>query len=138
LLVDWGIARRLDDAAPASASVMGTLGYMAPECLRGGVIAGCPASDVFSLGMILFELLTGLRPFRARQGLSLAVETCLRDAPDVRRLNPSAPASLARACALALARDPADRKLSAASLAQTVERWLEGDTHSSSLQRDGF
>lgn len=138
LLVDWGIARRLDDAVPEAVSVLGTLGYMAPECLRGGVGAGSPASDVFSLGMVLFELLTGLRPFRARQGLSLAVETCLRDAPDVRRLNPAVPELLARTCALALARDPSARKLSAAGLARAVETWLEQDLDGAPLQRDGF
>ena len=125
ILVDWGIARRLDDPAPAHASVMGTLGYMAPECLRGGTGAGCTASDVFSLGLTLFEVLTGSRPFRARQGLSLAVETCLRDAPDPRSVHRAVPVALAVACKAALNRDPARRNMTAAGLARALEAHLE-------------
>jgi serine/threonine-protein kinase len=124
-LIDWGVSRHLDDAAPSTpGSLFGTLGYMAPECLRAGPTAGGCSADVFSLGMTLFEMLAGRRPFEARNELAFAVKVCCERAPDPRELAPAVPAELAELCNLALDPEPEGRQLTAAGMARAIERWL--------------
>ncbi len=125
-LVDWGIARRLADPAPQAASLYGTLGYMAPECLRQGTGAGTPAADVYGLGITLYEILTGQRPFQARNELMYAVKACHEVAPDPRTMAPGVPDALAQLCNLALKTEPEARALTAAGMGEAIEAWLTG------------
>ena len=120
-VLDFGLAsaRMPSSAAPAAAQkltvpgqFLGTPGYASPEQLAGS--AGSPSDDIYSLGVLLFELLTGRRPFEADNALDLAVATMTRTAPTADSLNPAVPPILSALVARALARNAQDRVASAA------------------------
>jgi eukaryotic-like serine/threonine-protein kinase len=128
-VLDFGLARHLP-AAPGAETmpattefvtrhgIAGTVGYMAPEQIQGQ-----PAdarSDVFALGVVMFELLTGRRPFAGESAWATMSATVTTDAPDVSRLRPDTPPALARIVARALARRPEDRYSSARALADQL------------------
>jgi dienelactone hydrolase/predicted Ser/Thr protein kinase len=129
-VVDFGLARDLPAAPTAETRAMttqwmtapgvtaGTVGYMAPEQIEGR-----PAdarSDVFALGVVLYEMLSGRRPFSGDSAWATLNATVNTDAPDVTRLRPATPPALARIVARALARLPDDRYPSARSLAEDM------------------
>jgi dienelactone hydrolase len=129
-VVDFGLARELPSAPGAETQQVstqwmtrpgvtaGTVGYMSPEQVEGK-----PAdarSDVFALGVVMFELLTGHRPFTGDSTWGTLQKTVNTDAPDVGRLRPETPRALARIVARALARIPADRYPSARALADDL------------------
>jgi hypothetical protein len=124
-LLDFGLALRSDDRNRMTQHgvVLGTPRYCSPEQAR----ADSPLdarSDVFSLGTILYELLTGLPPFR---GESIAEEVrilCERDPVLPRRINAGIPGELQNICLKALEKNPADRYASARELAKDLERYL--------------
>ncbi len=126
-LVDWGLAVRLEGAGPSRAypggSIAGTPAYMSPEQARAAPTS--PASDVFSLGTVLYEILTGENPFSSAD----AVESMRRvreesPEPPVAR-NPTAGRALSAICMKALARDPSSRYGSAMELAEEIRRYRE-------------
>ena len=125
-LVDFGLAR-LDDHPvdlTANATVLGTPAYMSPEqILEPATVDG--RSDVYSAGVVLFELLTGELPFRGVPRMVL--HQVLNDEPrPLRRLNDSVPRDLETICLKALSRDIAKRYQSATEFADDLERWLHG------------
>jgi eukaryotic-like serine/threonine-protein kinase len=111
--------------------VMGTPGYSSPEQLVGA--AADPRDDVYSLGIVLFELLTGRRPFEADDALGLAVATMTKTPPAVHDLNRDVPPALSAIVARAMARDRDDRFRSADELRTE----LRGMTHALSTQVTG-
>jgi eukaryotic-like serine/threonine-protein kinase len=112
-VTDFGIARA-GDAVPLTGTgqVIGTAQYLSPEQARGNP-AG-PASDVYSLAVVLYECLTGTRPFTADQAVAVAMQH-LRDDPPP--LPASVPAGLAALCTSALSKEPGDRPATAGDLA---------------------
>ncbi len=118
LVCDFGLARRLGDERPAHATeVVGTLTYIAPEQMAGrGTVT--EAADIWSLGAVLYELLTGRPPFTEGRQLDTERKLAEREPPSPETLNRAADGLLARICRRCLQRDPAARYGSATVLAE--------------------
>jgi serine/threonine-protein kinase len=123
LLADFGIARASkvrDDVALTQAGVsLGTPAYMSPELASGESDVG-PASDVYALGCILFELLTGQPPFTGATYQAILVKRFTTDAPRVRSIRPDVPQAYDDAIAHALERDPERRIPTAHAFAEAL------------------
>lgn len=119
VLSDFGIARVAGDAAhTATGEMLGTLAYMAPEQgLRGEVGI---ASDLYAIGIILFELTTGRVPFEGDTPLGTLMKHVQEPLPDPRSLNSDLPPPIADVIAWALAKAPTDRPTDAAALAEAL------------------
>jgi hypothetical protein len=120
-LIDFGLA--VPVASAALAEVSGTLAYMPPEQARGEVERIDPRTDVYGLGAILYELLTGRPPHQGATRAELWRAACRGDVVPPRQVNPRVPAALERVCMKALATDPTDRYASAAALADDLRRY---------------
>jgi len=109
-VLDFGIARLTRGARKLTrtGSVIGTPGYMAPELVRGERDIK-PSADVFSLGCVLFQCLTGRPAFEADDATALLAKILLQEAPRARQLQPTLPRSLDDVVARMLAKDPGDR-----------------------------
>ena len=127
-VLDFGIARLREGdeyvTQAAGPSLLGTLHYMAPEQLRGDAALD-ERVDVYALGAIAFEMLTGELPYRAQNPVDLALQILESEAPLVSALVPSLPEALARVVARALARDPDARFPSVADFAGALESVLQ-------------
>lgn len=126
-VADFGLARRLEDAgSTGTGEVSGTPSYMAPEQVAGQAHAISPSTDVWGLGAILYELVTGQPPFRAastRSTLQLVASGIVREP---RRSTPDLPRDLEAIILRCLKRDPAARYPSARALADDLGRFVEG------------
>jgi tRNA A-37 threonylcarbamoyl transferase component Bud32 len=124
-IADFGLARQLDGAGQTSTGqVLGTPSYMAPEQAVGeGKTAG-PAADVYALGAILYECLTGRPPFRAATSLDTLLQVVKQEPVAVRQLQPKTPPDLDTICRKCLEKDPGRRYASAADLADDLARFL--------------
>jgi hypothetical protein len=123
---DFGLARRLqgDGELTLSGTPVGTPSYMAPEQARGEKGAIGPATDVYALGAILYELLTGRPPFRAESAAATLQQVVADEPVPPARLNPQVPRDLETICLKCLQKEPAQRYASAAELAADLRRFL--------------
>ena len=122
VLTDFGIARSLDDDGRRTLGLLGTPLYMAPEQVAGRSIDA--RADLYAVGIVLFEMLTGALPFTGDNAMSAALAR-LQDPPrDVLSLRPDAPAPLAQLIHHCLALEPEHRPASAAEVAERLRGWL--------------
>jgi serine/threonine protein kinase/tetratricopeptide (TPR) repeat protein len=128
LVSDFGLAKWLDTSTDLTRTLMifGTPGYVAPEQATSSNAELTPAADVYSLGVILFDLFTGRPPFLGENALAVIQQATQKPAPKLRSLAPGLDRDLETICAKCLARDPSARYQSAGALADDLERWLEG------------
>lgn len=128
-VTDFGLARRLegDGGLTLSGTPVGTPSYMAPEQARGNRQAIGPATDVYALGAILYELLTGRPPFRAESATATLQQVVADEPVPPSRLNPKVPRDLATICLKCVEKDPAKRYRSAAALADDLRRFERGE-----------
>jgi hypothetical protein len=128
-ITDFGLAKKLDEAAgqTQSGAVMGTPSYMAPEQAGGKVREIGPSADVYALGAILYELLTGRPPFRAATSLDTILQVLTKEPVPVRALRPAVPCDLETICLKCLQKATGQRYASAAALADDLERFLRDE-----------
>jgi serine/threonine-protein kinase len=128
-IADFGLARRLEGGAglTQSGTAVGTPSYMAPEQAQGQTRALGPAVDVYALGAILYELLTGRPPFRAETAAETTRQVICEEPVPPSRLNPEVPRDLETICLKCLHKEPQRRYATAAALAEDVRRFLRGD-----------
>jgi TolB-like protein/tRNA A-37 threonylcarbamoyl transferase component Bud32/Tfp pilus assembly protein PilF len=128
LVSDFGLAKWLDTASDLTRTltIFGTPGYVAPEQAEGSTACLKPSTDVYSLGAILFDLLTGRPPFLGEHVLGVIQQATEKPAPKLRSLAPTLDRDLETICAKCLEREPNARYCSAGDLAEDLERRLAG------------
>jgi serine/threonine-protein kinase len=128
-VADFGIARPLTDLGASSTSTAGPWGtpsYMAPEQVAGDRAGLGPAADIYALGAILYELVTGRPPFLAASPIDTLNQIREAEPASPRRLNSSVPRDLDTICLRCLRKDPNRRYPSAQALADDLDRFLDG------------
>lgn len=119
-MTDFGIARFEGADLTLDGAVIGTPSYMSPEQCRGGVVDA--RSDLFSTGVVFYEMLTGERPFVGRNVTEVSWQLVNEPPPDIRVKLPTIPQALAAIIERALAKQPADRFTSAAEMAAALRQ----------------
>ncbi|HMJ06419.1 MAG TPA: protein kinase, partial [Chthoniobacterales bacterium] len=127
-ITDFGLAKWLETTTDLTRTlaIFGTPGYIAPEQAHGPAAHLAPAADIYSLGALLFDLLTGRPAFQGEHALDVIQQAAEKPAPKLRAIAPQIDRDLETICAKCLEREPAARYRSANDLAVDLERWLEG------------
>jgi hypothetical protein len=128
-ITDFGLAKRLEGGGGQTRSglVLGTPSYMAPEQAAGQTKRIGPATDVYALGVVLYEALTGRPPFLAETTLQTVLQVQAQEPVPPRRLQPKVPRDLETVCLKCLQKEPARRYASAEALAEDLRRFRAGE-----------
>ena len=127
-ITDFGLAKRLDvsSAVSRTGEIMGTPSYMAPEQAKGEVHEIGPATDVYALTAIFYDMLTGRPPFKGSSILETLEQVRTQDPVPPTRLQGKIPRDLETICLKGLRKDPQQRYASALALADDLDRFLDG------------
>jgi len=133
---DFGLAKRLDAdvAATRTGEILGTPLYMAPEQAAGRIDQIGPAVDVYALGVLLYEMLTGRPPFQGETALDILDQVIFQSPPPMRQWRKGLSQNLEAISLKCLEKDPRRRYASAGALADDLHRYLHGEpTHARPL-----
>ncbi|HKE76339.1 MAG TPA: Stk1 family PASTA domain-containing Ser/Thr kinase [Acidimicrobiales bacterium] len=127
-VADFGIARAISDSGDQNltktGSVMGTATYFSPEQARGAAVD--PRSDLYSLGVVLYEMITGRPPFSGDSAVAIAYKHVQENPVPPRRIDPNLPETLEAITLKTLAKNPANRYPSAQDMRADLRRYLDG------------
>ncbi len=123
-VMDFGIARAGASDMTEAGSIVGTAQYLSPEQARGQQVG--PPSDLYSMGCVLYEMLTGRVPFTGDSAVSIAMKHVQEPPVPPRRIEPSIPADLEHVVLRAMAKDPARRYQTAAEMGMDLDRIRKG------------
>jgi len=129
-ITDFGLAKLVIGGGPTltqSGDILGTPSYMAPEQVGGGTGVIGPATDVYALGALLYQLITGQPPFKAETPVETLLRVQSADPIPPRRLQPKLPRDLATIAMKCLEKEPAKRYASALAMAEDLERFQAGE-----------
>jgi eukaryotic-like serine/threonine-protein kinase len=126
-VMDFGIARMIgtDATAPQTSAVMGTASYLSPEQAQGGPVDA--RSDIYSLGVVLYELLAGRPPFTGESPVAIAWKQVNENPPPPSSVNKQVPPALDAVVMKALSKNPANRYQTAQEMAQDLEHVRKGE-----------
>jgi serine/threonine protein kinase len=129
-ITDFGLAKRLEDNSHQthSGDILGTPSYMAPEQAAGQAFAVGPGADIYALGAILYEMLTGRPPFKGASAIETLQQVLHEDPVPPGRLRSRLPKDLELICLKCLEKDPRRRYATALELAADLRRHLNGET----------
>jgi serine/threonine-protein kinase len=132
-VTDFGIARAGASDMTETGSIMGTAQYLSPEQAQGHAVS--PASDLYSVGVVLYEMLTGHVPFDGESAVTIALKHVSEAPPSLRAQNPNVPPELEQAVLWALNKNPTDRPADAEQFIDVLERIREQIISSARGQR---
>lgn len=131
-IADFGIAKsHLSTAVTQTGMTFGTADYISPEQAQGR--PATPQSDVYSLGVVLYELLAGQLPFRGDTPMAVALQHIQHQPPSLRAINPQVPPALEALVLRAMSKDPSRRPASAAAFARELRDYLAGGNSSTQV-----
>jgi serine/threonine protein kinase len=133
-VTDFGIARIAASSRTRTGVVLGTPTYMSPEQLAGKHVDG--RSDLFSLGVMTFEMLTGQPPFQGESLTTLMYQIANAPHPDIRKLRPELPACVRKIMDKALAKDPEQRFQVGTEFSQALRECFHGQKERTGKKRD--
>lgn len=128
-VLDFGLAKRLDDdqGLTMSGAVLGSPSYMAPEQAQGRNNRVGPHTDVYALGAILYQMLTGRAPFLANSAAETMMQVVQREPAAPSKLNADLPRDLETICLKCLEKEPARRYATARELGEEITRFIKGE-----------
>src|SRR2546430_10505450 len=120
-LTDFGIVRVVEEGGLTNSGiVLGTADYLSPEQARGETLTA--SSDLYSLGVVMFEMLAGRPPFVGPTAVSIAMQHASTNPPSLRQFNPGVPPAVEQIIMRSLEKEPADRFQSAAEMQQALRQ----------------
>ena len=134
-LTDFGMAREITAATLTyTDTIMGSVHYLSPEQARGQAVG--PKSDLYSLGVVLYEMLTGVVPYQGDSPIAIAIKHIQEPPQMPSRLNPDLSPRLEKAILKTMSKDPAQRFVSAAEMAQSLQAALKNGEDGDERERD--
>ena len=136
LISDFGIAKFTQGEAGSmtGSAIIGTPAYMAPEQAGGEAVDG--RADIYALGVILYEMVTGKQPYKADTPLAVAIKHMTEPVPRILQANPNLPVWMEKVISTAMAKSPDDRFSTAVEMVETIKAFLRGESLPATLKAE--